>query len=552
MSSPYAGQVVATAGNVVTAVGPAGFFIATPPARSDNDPATSDGIYVYQGRPPAVTAGDIVDVTGTVSEYHGMTEIGGGVTVRVVASGGQTPPPVELNDERPSPVRPQPENELERFEGMLVHVAHGTVTGPTDRRGAIAFVASDTRTFREPGIVWPGVAGLPVWDGNPELLFAELGAFGAAAPAVPAGACIDDLVGPLAEYDGAYEVWPTAFRFTGTPAARPVRTPALAELTVATQNMYQLFDDVADGSETVVSADEYARRLAKHSRLIREVLRSPDMLVVQEVENLRVLQDLAARIHQDDPQLSYAGYLVPGNDPSGINVGLLSRDTVTVKEVRQVGKDETFTCNGTTYLTHDRPPLVMDATFASGGTSFPLTVIAVHLRSLSGIDGNSADFVRAKRAAQSLSLARLVQSLQTADPAEHLVVAGDFNAFEFTDGYVDVLGQITGSPDPLGSMAPVEAVVTPSLTDWTRALPPAERYSFVELGNAQALDHILTSQALAGFVTGVAYARADADAPVALETDAATALRAADHDGMVLYLSPLPVHRPRRQLHAAR
>lgn len=549
-SSPYAGQNVTTTANVVTAVGPAGFFIATPPERSDRDPATSDGIYVYRGSAPGVTAGDVVDVTGSVNEFHGMTEISATAVV-VVGSGAALPPATELDGDHPARSQPQAGAELESLEGMLVHAAAGTVTGPSDRRGAIAFVAGGGRAFREPGIPWPGVSGLPVWDGNPEVLFAELGAFGAAPIDVPAGARVDEIAGPLAEYDGAYEIWPTSARFTGEPSVRPVRAPRTGEFTVATQNLYQLFDDVADGGENVVSPDEYARRLAKHSLLIRDGLRAPDILAVQEVESLAVLRDLAARLHGDDPRLSYTAYLVPGNDPSGIDVGVLARDTVAVAGVSQVGKDETFVYGGNTYLTHDRPPLVVRAAFTGASPPFPFTLVAVHMRSLSGIDGDNAGFVRAKRAEQALSLARLVQSLQAGDAGARVVVAGDFNAFEFTDGWVDVLGQVTGAPDPLGAMTPVDAVVTPPLADWTKSLPAAERYSFVENGNAQALDHILTSQGLAGLVSGAEYARGDADAPAGLAADAATPLRAADHDGMVLFVSTAPLHRPRRALHAA-
>lgn len=543
MSSPYAGQVVTTSSNVVTAVGPQGFFIRTPLARSDNDPATSDGIYVYTGASPAVAVGDVVDVTGRVSEYHGLTEIGGSPQVTKRSSGAEVPPPVELGPDRPSPFRPQPENKMERYEGMLVHVASGTVTGPTDQVGKIALVAREGRTFREPGIEFPGLPGLPVWDGNPEVFTAKLDALGGVAADVPAGAHVDELAGPLAEYDGSYEVWPTSFSFTGTPRVRAVRPHAAGELTVATQNLYQLFDDVQNGTETVVSGEVYARRLAKHSRLVREVLGAPDVLAVQEVESLNVLTDLAGRIAQDDPAARYAAYVMPGNDPSGINVGLLVRDTVNVYSVRQFSKEVTFSYNGTTYTTFDRPPLILVGSYHAGSVGFLFTVVAVHMRSLSGIDGSNAGFVRAKREEGARRLAEELQVMQAEDREIRLVVAGDFNAFEFTDGYVDVLGEIKGAPDPAGALLPATDLVEPDLTDQVLALPPSERYSFVEAGNAQVLDHILTSRALEPYVRDVEMGRGNADAPAASAADPTTALRTADHDGMVLYLET--VHRPR-------
>ena len=68
MSSPLEGQRVTTSDNVVTAVGDDLFFMQTPDSRSDGDPRTSDGIVVYVGGAPTVSVGDMVDVTGTVSE----------------------------------------------------------------------------------------------------------------------------------------------------------------------------------------------------------------------------------------------------------------------------------------------------------------------------------------------------------------------------------------------------------------------------------------------------------------------------------------------------
>ncbi|MBN4659283.1 hypothetical protein H4F44_26235, partial [Escherichia coli] len=85
----------------------------------------------------------------------------------------------------------------------------------------------------------------------------------------------------------------------------------------------------------------------------------------------------------------------------------------------------------------------------ANGARFPLTVIANHLRSLNDMDAltpgpngwsTDGERVRAKRAAQAAYLAGLVQRFQQDDPAEKIVLLGDFNEFEFNDGYVDVLG----------------------------------------------------------------------------------------------------------------
>ncbi len=129
-----------------------------------------------------------------------------------------------------------------------------------------------------------------------------------------------------------------------------------------------------------------------------------------------------------------------------------------------------------------------------------------------------------------------------------LVVIGDFNAFEFTDGYVDALGVIAGNFDPTMSAVCAEAtcmgdLVEPNLDNQVLWLPDDERYSFIFRGSAQVLDHALTSQKLAGEISGVEYGRGNADAAVDLINDDGSAvpanlpLRSSDHDGLVVYIT---------------
>ena len=81
-------------------------------------------------------------------------------------------------------------------------------------------------------------------------------------------------------------------------------------------------------------------------------------------------------------------------------------------------------------------------------TPFPVTVIVNHLRSLSGIDGTDGDRIRAKRRAQAEFLAALIQAHQA---TERVISIGDYNAFPFNDGFVDVVGTIKGTADAAGS-----------------------------------------------------------------------------------------------------
>ena len=100
------------------------------------------------------------------------------------------------------------------------------------------------------------------------------------------------------------------------------------------------------------------------------------------------------------------------------------------------------------------------------------------------------------------------------------------------------MGQVTGSPDPAGALIPATDEVDPDLTNQVLTEPASERYSFVFDGSAQALDHALTTEALAAHVRGFEHSRGNADAPATYGEVAGTALRSADHDGMVLFLMP--------------
>jgi len=543
LTSPLVGQTVTTEANVVTALAYNGFFIQTPDGRADADPETSNGVFVFTGGAPGVSVGDEVDVTGDVSEYFDFTELGGGPTVTVVASGVPLPAAVTLDDATPSPDQPQPATELERYEGMRVAVAGGRVTSGNQRFGsdpvAEAFVvAGPDRPFREPGIAYPGLPGLPVWDGNPEVFELDPDRLGLPNQVLTGGSSFS-AEGVLGYEFGGYELWPTALSVDPAPLPVPVSPRLTGERTVGSLNLFRLFDDVDDpGGETVVSTAEYQRRLHKLALYIHDVMDAPDVLAVEEAEKLGVLQDLAAAIAAIDPGAVYTAYLVEGNDIGGIDTGFLVRDTVHVLGVTQLAAGETLSVDGSPL--HDRPPLLLEAELTGGaGASgiFPIDVLALHQRSLGGIeDPSDGPRVRQKRLEQAESVAAIVQDLQTANPDVHLLVVGDFNAFEFSDGYVDVVGQIAGDFDPAASLLSGPDLVDPNLAKLTLTVPAAERYSFNFDGTAQAIDHALSSSALTGRVTRVEYARGNSDAAENLIYDAGTPLRASDHDGLVVHV----------------
>jgi len=558
-SSPFNGNQVLTNDDVVTALAADGFFMQSVEARSDGDIDTSDGIFVFTGAAPAVAVGDLVDVNGEIQEFFGFTEI---AATSVAVDGSGTLPAAVVFDATvpsPDPETPSCAIEFECYEGMLVEITGGSVTGPNQRFGSdpvaeVHITAAPERTYREPGIEFPGIAGLPEWDGNPEVFELDPDKLGLANELIPAGSHFD-ATGVIGFEFGGYELWPSSLSVTPATLPLAVREAEENEMTVGALNLFRLFDDIDDpevprinpdtgveyeppSNDAVVSTGEYQRRLTKLSGYIRAALNAPDVLAVSEVESLKVLQDLADQINLDDASLVYTPYLEEGNDVGGIDVGFLVLDTVEMDAVTQLGRWEVLEVPGyDDSLLNDRPPLLFEGRQVADGSDFPIAVIAIHSRSLGGIDGSQADRVRAKRLAQAQFVAQQVQDLQTANPDINLVVAGDFNAYEFSDSYVDVTGQMKGEVVPEDNLLSGPDLVDPNLLNQVLMIDAGERYSFIFQGNAQTLDHALTSSGLDELVRDFQFGRGNSDAAVDLINDDTTPLRSSDHDGLVLFLA---------------
>ncbi len=294
-------------------------------------------------------------------------------------------------------------------------------------------------------------------------------------------------------------------------AVRPVPAAASEEFTLATQNLQRLFDDEAGGRGDVVSSAVYQEKLGKLAAQVSDVLRNPHVLAVQEAENIRVLEDLAARIKTRGGP-AYKAFLLEGNDYGGIDVGFLLRSDIEVLGVEALLKQRKLDRNAL----FDRPPLRLLLRLKSGRE---LAVINVHLKSLRGSDDETvAKKTARKRQRQAEVLAEWLTAELAMHPQQALVVLGDFNATPDGLGGVDVLGQIQAS----------------GLTDVDERLPLPERYSYVHDCRGEALDHVLVSSAVLPAVKAVAASRGNAG--VHRKASAHEALRSADHDGFVLHL----------------
>lgn len=562
-ASPLAGTSVSVRG-IVTLLRSNGFFIQEEDADADADVNTSEGIFVFTSAAPTVAVGDQATVTGNVIEFNSLTEISTtNANVIVNSTGNTLPTAVTLTIADLPPTAPHTQPQLEKYEGMRLAAASLRTVAPNDNFFDVYTVFNgpdlfsiQPRPFREPGIpvnttVPPDPSTgtpdccVPRFDLNPERLKIDTnGRAGATGMTLTSDVALSNVIGPLDFSFGEYRLIPQADpTVTSNMAAVPVPVPGLDEFTIASFN--------------IENFNNAATQRAKASLAIRNVLRYPDIIGLQEIFELSGLQALATQINNDavangDPNPLYEARLVEGNGVGGDNdqdVGFLVKTArVQINSTTQERAADTFINpnTGNPEKLHDRPPFVLNATVDPSGAN-PMTVIVVvnHLRSFIDIDQDPGDGprVRAKRTKQAESLASLLQELQTNNPTTPVVSVGDYNAYEFNDGYTDPMSIIKGAPTSDDEVVVDQSpdLVNPNFTNLTDTLTPDQRYTFIFEGNPQALDHVLVNSVANTRVSRYAVARSNADFPsvpsVAFASNATRPERASDHDMPVAYFS---------------
>ena len=412
-------------------------------------------------------------------------------------------------------------------------------------------LAGVARPVREPGIsildqVPPdptsGVTDccIPRFDENPErILIDSEGLLGSSVLPVTSNVAIGNVTGPLDFSFGAYKILPEAPPTAGPNiVGTPVPGPAADEFTVGGFNIENFA-----GNET---------RRKKASLAVRQLMRSPDVIGHIEILDQPTLQSLADQVNADtiadgQPDPRYEAVLIPAPAGGTQNVGFLVKTSrVRIDGVSQERASDTFINpnNGQPELLHDRPPLVLRATVDPLGLNPRATIVLVnHLRSFIDIELVDGDGprVRAKRKAQAESVAGLFQELQTLNPGIAIISVGDYNAYQFNDGYTDPIATLTGSPTPDDQVVVDDSpdLVDPNFVNLTDALPPEERYSFIFEGTPQALDHVLVNSVAGSYVQRYAIARGNSDFPAVppglFADDATRPERASDHDMPVAF-----------------
>ncbi len=261
------------------------------------------------------------------------------------------------------------------------------------------------------------------------------------------------------------------------------------QFSVLTQNLNRLFNDIDDGNrEYRSSSRRYRSRIARIANKIVRYYDAPDIVALQEVENINVVQDIANNVAKISNS-KYQAILLEGFDRSGIDVGYLIKTHIDIKQQRQLlartrlksGKAPLFT----------RPPLLAEACFKSRC----ITLVNLHLRSMRGLRSHKkGKRVALKRLQQASTLAQWVEKTQTKNPDISLMLLGDFNALTPSDSFADIAGTIRGDPDNNRVKFPSKDLIRDDLFDLTENIDKSRRYSYVYKQQKQILDYMLVNQ----------------------------------------------------------
>jgi len=354
-------------------------------------------------------------------------------------------------------------DQLAKFVGQRVRIPLLTAVAPSDGSSFYGVINGLDRPFRGPGLapnvtLPDGLCCAVRFQGNPELL--QIDSSAVSGITVSAGAVLSEVTGVLDNQNGTYRI-----TLDSTPGVSEAPSPVALRL--------------PDPTEFTVSSLQPTGSVDTDAAIAHNRLHDPDVLTV--ASNAATLADALNALQQD------AGYQAFGDQ-------LLVRTArLSVSDVQSIGS-----------FTLARISALQPATEAS-----KLSVIVARFPQT---DSSSGLDVQQARKTEAEALAKLVDDRQSR--GERVIVTGDFEAYQFGDGFVDVVGTVRGVPSPAGQVLfDSPSLVQTPLINLVDRLPAGEQYSATAAGDAVAVDHILASASLSSAVTGFGFARGTADTP---------------------------------------
>ncbi|HGJ8938189.1 TPA: ExeM/NucH family extracellular endonuclease [Pseudomonas aeruginosa] len=554
--SPLVNQRVAIEGVVVgdfqNASELKGFYVQQEDATVDGDPATSEGIFVYDGGNGSdVKLGDRVRVTGQVREFNGLTELVGPLQVSVLASGVALPTPAGISLPLASA------DALERYEGMRVQLRQTLTVNEVYNLGRYGEVllSSGGRQMTPTNVVAPGEQAKAMQARNDlDRILLDDGRSGQnpdpiryPAPELSAynSLCVGDrtsaIDGVLDYSAGSYRIQPLQTPTFEAANPRPAQPAVEGRLRVASFNVLNYFNGDGKGggfptSRGANTAEEFQRQKAK---IVAAILASKaDIVGLMEIENdgyceFSAIADLVNGLNASLPQGQRYAFVNPNRAKLGsdeIAVGLIYRGD-KVRTYRSAAVLDS-SVNPEFDDTRNRPTLAQTFQEINGGER--LTIAVNHLKSKgSACDGDpdtgdgqgNCNLTRA-RAAQAL-VDWLAGDPTGAKEPDRLII-GDLNSYAKED--------------------PVNVIRSAGYTDLVaRQAGAGKGYSYVFSGQSGYLDHALANASLARQVRGAVEWHINADEPRVLDYNVefktprqqdslynAEPYRASDHDPVVI------------------
>ncbi|MBG7087409.1 SpnA family nuclease [Pseudomonas aeruginosa] len=554
--SPLVNQRVAIEGVVVgdfqNASELKGFYVQQEDATVDGDPATSEGIFVYDGGNGSdVKLGDRVRGTGQVREFNGLTELVGPLQASVLASGVALPTPAGISLPLASA------DALERYEGMRVQLRQTLTVNEVYNLGRYGEVllSSGGRQMTPTNVVAPGEQAKAMQarndldrilldDGrsgqNPDPIrypAPELSAYNS----LRVGDRTSAIDGVLDYSAGSYRIQPLQTPTFEAANPRPAQPAVEGRLRVASFNVLNYFNGDGKGggfptSRGANTAEEFQRQKAK---IVAAILASKaDIVGLMEIENdgygeFSAIADLVNGLNASLPQGQRYAFVNPNRAKLGsdeIAVGLIYRGD-KVRTYRSAAVLDS-SVNPEFDDTRNRPTLAQTFQEINGGER--LTIAVNHLKSKgSACDGDpdtgdgqgNCNLTRA-RAAQAL-VDWLAGDPTGAKEPDRLII-GDLNSYAKED--------------------PVNVIRSAGYTDLVaRQAGAGKGYSYVFSGQSGYLDHALANASLARQVRGAVEWHINADEPRVLDYNVefktprqqdslynAEPYRASDHDPVVI------------------
>ena len=570
-SSPYVGQSVTVEGIVTgdfqdddsdrdSDLG--GFYIQD--LSPDNDPDTSDGIFVYDSRAD-VAVGDVVRVTGEVAEFFSETQLAP-TSVAVIGTGAIDPVPLEM------PVAGSIRNrdgvriaDLESYEGMLVRIP-GTLTvidsHQLQRAGTLTLHVGGRATQFTNGSA-PNARAyarhreqfvrrtLLLDDGRRDAEVTPvryLFPFDGRGRAIRTGDTVSGLTGVIRYSRDSGGKGMETYRLmpVGKPKfeeANPqTQLPAAADgvIRVMSFNALNFFPTLDTGNAVCGpralgcrGADSRAELERQRAKLITTLaMADADVIGLMEIENdaRRSLRQLASGlVDATGESWAFIDSGVIGDDV--IKVGILYNEAT----LRPIGSHAVLDASVDPDFIDTRNRPVLAQSFAGVADNERFTLAVNHLKSKGSDcddlgdpderDGQGNCNVTRTRAARAEI--RWLEEQSAVSGTGNVLVIGDLNAYRLEDpvraftsaGYVNLLDRFVGE----------------------------DAYSFVFRGESGALDHALATPGLAAQVRSAREWHINADEPRLLDYnldndrnpgyfDADTPNRASDHDPVIVDL----------------